>query len=376
MYLVFDTNVIFDNWFVESGQFELLARYCKNTESVLLIPRVVVEEVDAKFVAKRLEAIKALEVATRKLQKFKASAAVGSMGDYEEPYSFEDIARQVFPKVEVVEYREVEHVRLVKKAIGNHLPFRESEKGYRDCLMWLSLLQWMGHLPGDAEVAFITRNKSDFAGKTEKGSGNGRVELAADLLADIKEHDIKCSIALYGEIREFTTEHVDETFHSIDREQLLNSVSAELDHALAHAAIEHLERMPLRELSQMLVHSGLPKEAAAGLTGVIEWADFEGVEDRSAVAWRKLDEHRVYIDFKFDMRWLLLRIEGIFAEMAGFMFSGRDTLHRFFYAVEQDGEMIRMDVDMRGDFLCSTTLNIETKTIERVEIQVANVRIN
>lgn len=49
MYLLIDTNIFFDNWFLNSPQFKLLGNFCNNTGIKVLLPQIVLQEVENKY---------------------------------------------------------------------------------------------------------------------------------------------------------------------------------------------------------------------------------------------------------------------------------------------------------------------------------------
>lgn len=71
-------------------------------------------------------------------------------------------------------YPSISHKELAKRALRRRRPFRENEVGYRDSLLWSSILE---HLAQKREpIAFITNNTRDFG-----GSGDLHQQLREDL---------------------------------------------------------------------------------------------------------------------------------------------------------------------------------------------------
>lgn len=71
-------------------------------------------------------------------------------------------------------YPSISHKELAKRALRRRRPFRENEVGYRDSLLWLSILE---HLAQQREpIAFTTNNTRDFG-----GSGDLHEQLREDL---------------------------------------------------------------------------------------------------------------------------------------------------------------------------------------------------
>jgi hypothetical protein len=73
----------------------------------------------------------------------------------------------------VLAYPSVRHEELVNRVLTYRRPFNESERGYRDALIWYSILEQAA----DARVVILTGNTKDFA------DSDG--QLGPDLLADV-----------------------------------------------------------------------------------------------------------------------------------------------------------------------------------------------
>lgn len=82
--------------------------------------------------------------------------------------------------VEIAPIPAVDHDLLVSRDLALRKPFNKTGKGYRDALIWHTLLTIARELDAADHVVFVTSNTGDFA---EGG------ELAADLLADLDWED-------------------------------------------------------------------------------------------------------------------------------------------------------------------------------------------
>lgn len=49
MWIVLDTNIFFNDWYVKGANFEMLRNYCNNMRHTLLLPQIVIQEVDNKY---------------------------------------------------------------------------------------------------------------------------------------------------------------------------------------------------------------------------------------------------------------------------------------------------------------------------------------
>ncbi|MFC9351709.1 PIN domain-containing protein [Arthrobacter sp. NPDC057013] len=76
---------------------------------------------------------------------------------------------------EVAALPTIEHERLLAWDLANRKPFRTEGKGYRDALIWATVLEYVTAAGADNCVIFVSNNKSDFV---DKGG------IHADLLGD------------------------------------------------------------------------------------------------------------------------------------------------------------------------------------------------
>lgn len=180
MYVVIDTNIHMQSWFMTLNDFRLVLRAASDGRIDLVVPKVVLHELIAEY-----------EKAVKKGAKTLKDAR-NTLGMLQTP-GHEEIPHQVDPKAarasfqkrflemiqeahgEVVAIPSVPHESLVIKATSRKKPFKESGEGYGDALIWETVL----NLARDAEVAFVSRNFSDFA---QRGSP---VMLADELKEEV-----------------------------------------------------------------------------------------------------------------------------------------------------------------------------------------------
>jgi hypothetical protein len=107
----------------------------------------------------------------------------------------EEILRQA--GAEVLPIPDVPHERLIAKAVNRRRPFNEKGTGYRDALVWDSLLGLLDRT--GSQVILISRDHAfSEDGKTP--------ELARDLAAELRERDHSGRVELYFELGDFTAQ--------------------------------------------------------------------------------------------------------------------------------------------------------------------------
>lgn len=93
---------------------------------------------------------------------------------------------------------DVSHSVVVQKELGFVKPFSEDGSGYRDTLIWHSLLDLVRSEPGLEELFFVTNNSSDFA-----VSKKNKHQLAANLVDEVKIINNELSLHLVSTLDEF-----------------------------------------------------------------------------------------------------------------------------------------------------------------------------
>lgn len=93
---------------------------------------------------------------------------------------------------------EVPHARLIGRAVSRKRPFDANGDGYRDALVWESVLELL-EVAGD-RVILISNDSTAFSETRE------RPQLAADLLNELAEVGHAGRVSLYFDIRELTAQ--------------------------------------------------------------------------------------------------------------------------------------------------------------------------
>jgi len=83
--------------------------------------------------------------------------------------------------VKYINYPKVAHEEIVKRALERRKPFKENGSGYRDTLIWVSILDLFKTNKGEI-VVFITDNLKDFCCSTEAEKPTLHDDLIKDLI--------------------------------------------------------------------------------------------------------------------------------------------------------------------------------------------------
>ena len=292
-YIFIDSNAFYNHWHLRSADFELLANFIKNSNSVLMISEVVYREVQNLYQREQEKVLADLKSNFQKAQRFLTTRVEHSFDALVEPYDFKTVLQEKFQYVEFIPFDSVPQTMVVDRAIRSVLPFRDKEKGYRDTVIWLSLLSHMKSKNASDEVIFISQNTSDFYEGSEKKFSN-------DLAADIEAHELHCTLKPFVSLHTFLSTEVATNELEFSNE----SLSDELDN-IAHVIEEdttwYLEHLETQEFKKLLDGSGLHFRYARTLINhgfEIE----EGMEDGNVLSYKRLSATNLYINYEFNLR--------------------------------------------------------------------------
>ena len=164
---IFDTNFIIQNQNLDEALDKLKEGHVVYVTQVSIDERIAQQcrELKAKF-----------EEAERCKNKFIAFATISFKKTYEEESAFYKtgvqaryesyFGDQIIPFLKTGET----FTSIIERANGRIPPFSSakdaSDKGFKDCLLWLSILNYFKN-NGESEVIFVTDDKSAFRNNTE-----------------------------------------------------------------------------------------------------------------------------------------------------------------------------------------------------------------
>lgn len=363
MIIILDTNIYFDNWFLTSPQFALLASYCKNTSATLLVPQVVVDEIEAKFDQKWTAFIEILEGLPRQFEEFRVVQSQLPSMPSKPVYEFASVVRRHFRNSIVLTYENLPHGPLVKKAIHSRRPFREKEKGYRDSLMWESVLTYLSSTNSVMPVAFINANTKDF---WEQGTESSR--LHPDLREDLISRKIENSFLLYSTLRQFTDTHIEKSVLNFDEDQFKERYQDEIEDIAQDAAMVHLNDLEVPAVRAILVDAGFSARAAQAINQT-RWTLFEGIEDYEFLSFARITSDQIYVSFKFDMRMLDLEVDMFASEY----FSNKADLDGEFINHDVNSQYAHMNTILRGDFKAGILFDTKKETVDQISIDAVRI---
>jgi len=199
MKILFDTTVFGQGLNARSADVRLLKDFISRVKAEVLVPRVVYEEA-VNLLKKSLEDVNAKLEATQRLtgdgsryRKFDISSEVLA-----HRRSLDDLLD--FLGAKILPYPSVSHEELTMRALGPSKPFVAGGRGYRDALIWFTVLDTARNC--EDKISFVSANSSDWCESKKEP------RLHADLKQDMKNYGVDGSrLRLFSSLSEFNQEY-------------------------------------------------------------------------------------------------------------------------------------------------------------------------
>ncbi len=203
MLVTIDANIIFGDPFLK-GAGATSARVAADQIGYrLTLTEVVLAEAQGKFTQRIKDATGKLMTLSRELAElgFNPTPPVPSQREIEVVTSkYLGTLEAIFPSEMRIPIPDVSHQILVQRAVSRLRPFRDEDKGFRDTLIWLSLLAQL--VGSEDNIVFITNDEGFYKNKHT-------TEIHPDLFNEIKQNSISPDrFVLYRSLHEFVTKFV------------------------------------------------------------------------------------------------------------------------------------------------------------------------
>ena len=220
MILIFDTNLVHEDFHLFGPRISKLTSAAQKLGYDLMIPEVVVDEIINQYRKKLIQYLPGyaniMKMVTRTQgteNKFDKDAFIS---EKTKDYASFLGKRLKELDIEVIGYPQVDIKALVAKDLTVKKPFKEKEEGnigYRDALIWESIksvCQPPKALIDDPQVEFLTENTKDFAGANNI--------LHPDLVEDLKKTDLaENCITLVPDVKSFFETKIDVELERLDQ---------------------------------------------------------------------------------------------------------------------------------------------------------------
>lgn len=256
IYFIPDANVFLQDPRMTSEDWRLVREFIRRGEGRLIVPELVLQETVNKFRERLAEYQAEVQESASKLTNLIGSTCnVADLKIESEARHYDAYLRSKLTGMGtlILPFPKISHQELVNRDLAQIKPFApKGGKGYRDALIWLSILQ---KAPKDKTVkVLITNNSSDFALSKDKkdvlhpalekewqrSSAVGDVRLRSTLRSFVDEF-VKPSLERLDalrdklnqgkilDIKEYLAEHFDEAFDGINERLRLRTHEVDLE---------------------------------------------------------------------------------------------------------------------------------------------------
>lgn len=369
MKIFIDTNIFFNNWMLRGAHFQLLSNYIKNTGNQLIIPEVVNKEVENKF---RIELGKIRNEITNlssKVGQFTQSNFQIDMGQLpSEEYDFTNILLNYYPNTEIITIDNVDNKILVDKAIHGKRPFRDNEKGYRDAVIWHSLINYIKEKEINDDIALITSNSSDFFVKD-----GDNFKLHKDLEEDLSILAIKNTFTIHNSLKSFITSNVNETlheFHHDDTDEIIERYRESIEDEFEYSSVRYINNLSLPELADIYSSSDIDCQLLS-LFKSFTFDFIEGTEDSAFYNIYKISENKLAFEYSFNLRICIIE----YILNTSDYITNKNSIDAQFYNPETDGIYTKVFSYPRTYFVSSGVLNLLDGDIEQLSFDEVFIRV-
>jgi hypothetical protein len=203
MIIILDTNIIFDDWLLNGTQMEILAKLIKKDVHQLWVPQLVIDESSRHFERKCEESRKSIEKMNKILHVLELKPP-----NFPEPEKARsDYKKKLLKRLKDLDAKilPLPHVKLqmiLDRDLDERKPFESSGKGFRDTLIWETILNVCEEHNEDVVLISNDRGYNDLS--NEK---NNNQRLHEHLLADLEARGIEEKrIKIRRSLREFNND--------------------------------------------------------------------------------------------------------------------------------------------------------------------------
>ena len=159
-YIAFDTNAVYRDYLLSSERIIALKRYVKLTHSKLLIPSVLKGEMFKQYRSEWNLAVSELDKINKKFNnlvdvRHHESQAMDMFNEAWGHFISETQAIEI-------DAARLDLSKLIERSLAEQKPFGVHSKGFRDALLWCSLMDFLKAQDDSHDFVFISNNSDDF----------------------------------------------------------------------------------------------------------------------------------------------------------------------------------------------------------------------
>lgn len=256
MNIIFDTNILRQDFRMKSAKFEAVLAYLRLTDSKIVLSDVVVREAVNLYkreLSTQIGEVRA--IANRILRmNFDENTMVSVNCNLDtEVKAYESFLKKSKSKVDTLllptdgAYLD----EILRRLIENIKPASEARREFRDIVIWLSIKEYLARNGGKEAVAFISANTKEFA--DESGC-----KLALELDEELSSANLK--LIYFKSLEEFLKRHASKV-DFITAEWIAANVSAK--------EIERVVYPVIARGSRLLTYAEMKEPSFAGVMAVV-----------------------------------------------------------------------------------------------------------
>jgi len=183
--VIMDTNIYVKNFNMGHGHFSYLRDSLNKLNLVWGLPEIVFDEVIGKYKNKIVELNSNIKLNNKEIKKLIDDDEITQKQiDEEKVYNeYKTELKRLFENtvnMTMLSYPQKKHREIADRAIRKQKPFKESGVGYRDTLLWETILSVLVS-EKYANILFVTNDKKDFFDRKEKNKDKLHPELISDI---------------------------------------------------------------------------------------------------------------------------------------------------------------------------------------------------
>jgi len=363
MYIFLDTNIFYNNWYLKSADFKYLFNYLSNTGSTLLLSDVVCMEVE-NLRTKELTAISStITSELKKAKKLNSIVVDFDLSKLDQPYNFKELVNDRAISVIFLPCDNVSQTEVLTRALKKIKPFQEEDKGYRDTLIWLSLIKYLKHSNARTSVVFITNNKNDFFSPA-------KTELHDDLKNDIVESALQCKILAHDSLYSFISKQIDKNKHEFTFAQVNEEFLQPIERDIEFDTGTFLENLQSPDFKKLLEDS-ISSFPRLGFVMEHTFTIWEGTEDAEVFGCERIDSKLLYIYYRYNLRDCII---GLTIHISDYE-NRKEELKNFFYNITVNDDIVTLEFSCRIYVDTSFNYSLESSSIDGLSINNFEAKI-
>lgn len=259
MIIVLDTNVIHEDFLMKSGRFAILRDYLQKTQSKVILPKIVYDELEATY-ERHLSML--VNCFIRAKGSLAAVLSQTQLPDINVSIMKEVASYMTYMKntlgvedADIFDYKESYLHDVIERAIHRKRPCTDRGEEIRDAVLWQCVLDIANDAP-DKTLVFISENKKQFT--------LGADTLHPELLEDCSKRGV--IVKYFKSLDEFAKEHAS-TIDFITNKWLLESIDGDKILKKASNSIEYYAKLILERKFLDFQHVG--EKSSTGYFNII-----------------------------------------------------------------------------------------------------------